>query len=264
MKKIFVNGNIIINTPVFCYKELTALSDPIDDADEYIDGDIEYNDDNPQSIFNEYYASLGISSYCLGVEYFFRTIDDVYLNFTEKISDIRELLALEMTNDKTKGIINRLSYVSIVAAMETFICDTLLVFIVRDEDIYNKSICYIQEKSSYSEKEKIQKMLEKGLNTELERYIIDEIMKKPFSRIDIIKEMFKYIIDISVHNVNGVMNSILYNRHLIAHKNGRKKDGSYIKIEIDDLETVITDISTFVKTIYDDAKATELQIIKSY
>lgn len=254
MKIIFVNGNILINTPKFHYKEITAYAEPITNADEYINDDIEYNESNPQSIFNEYYASGGIAAYESGIEYLFRTIDDVYSNFIDKIGDIKEVIAFDKPNSKIEGIINRLSYVSIVAAMETFMCDTLLVFVVNNEDMYNKAICYFQENSSDSEQEKIQKFKKDKKITELEQFVIEKIMHEAFSNIPIIKKIFKAIAGKSVQNTNGIMNNILLTRHLIAHKNGRKKDGEYIVVTIDDLETVINNISSFVKSIYNSVK----------
>lgn len=254
MKRIFVNGNIIINTSKFHYKEITAYADFITNADEYLNGDIEYNDSNPQSIFNEYYASGEVTSFHLGVDYLFRNIDDVYFNFIDRISDIEEVIAFDKPNLKIEGIINRLLYVSIVAAMETFMCDALLVFIVNDEDMYNKAIFYFLQKSSEQERIKIQKFKEDKSIIELEQFVIEKIMRETFSNISIIKGLFKAIAGKSVKNTNGIMNGILYKRHLFAHKNGRKKDGGYILVSIDDLQTAIRDISFFVKNIYDSIK----------
>ena len=43
-----------------------------------------------------------------------------------------------------------------------------------------------------------------------------------------------------------------YKRNLLAHKNGRKKDGSYMNITKDDLNILVEDSKTFVRQIMEE------------
>ena len=67
--------------------------------------------------------------------------------------------------------------------------------------------------------------------------------------IDTIKDILKELFKVSIIDTNGKMKKHFYYRNLLAHRNGRKKDGGYINITNEELKSLITDTQSIAKQI---------------
>lgn len=253
-KKIYVDGGILITTPYFrCAGGGAKFVTPPEGAEvletnvtnEY-GSYLEINDKYPQSIFNEYYAATFFTTLHQWAEFFHRDYIEAYNDYLRRIEDINEVIDIEGLSAKQRIIVNRLSYISIVASLETFICDTVLTKITRDEDAFNK---YFESTPlSDDEKKKRQKLKDDNLG-KWEQCVIEDVMKTAFGNIKTIKKTYKDVFNISINDTGSKMKTHFYERNLLAHKNGRKKDNSYMNITKEDLNTLVTNSKTFVEQI---------------
>ncbi|KAA5403136.1 HEPN domain-containing protein [Bacteroides cellulosilyticus] len=256
-KKIYVNGGILITTPYFRYAGGGALYSTPPEGAEMIETNttdengsyLEINDEHPQSIFNEYYAATFFTTFHMWADFFHRDYTDAYNDYLERIDNTNEVINIENLNIKQQNIVNRLLYVSIVASLETFICDIVLTKITRDEEAFYKYF----ESRPYSDKKKEEMLKLKDDNIgKWEQCVIEEVMKTVFSNIKTIKDVYKDVFNISISDTGGKMKMHFYKRNLLAHKNGRKKDGSYMNITKDDLNILVEDSKTFVRQIMEE------------
>lgn len=253
-KKIYVNGGILIDTPFFVCREGGALfteqpeGAEVMETNSIIEGHpcLTIDDNNPQSIFNEYYAKNFFTSHYMGAEFYCKSYDEAYKDYMQRILDIQEVIGIKGLNIKQRKIVNRLSYINIVASLETFICDTILTKITGDEDVFMN---FFDRIPSGTEKEKMQKLREENLIGKWEQKVLEYVMKTSYSNIDTIKDAYKDIFNISISDSEGKMKKAFRNRHKLAHRNGRKKDNSYINISNEELDLLINDSNYFIKQI---------------
>lgn len=249
-KKIYINGGVLIDTPFFVCRGYGALfteqpeGTEIMETNSIIEGHpcLTIDDNNPQSIFNEYYAKSFFTSRYMGAEFYYKSYDEAYKDYLQRILDIQEVIGIKGLNIKQRKIVNRLSYINIVASLETFICDTVLTKITGNEDvfmnIYDKIPCG-------TEKNKMQNLREENLIGKWEQAVIEYVMKISYSNIDTIKRIYKDIFNISIVDLDGKMKEAFRNRHKLAHRNGRNKDNSYINITNEKLEALMVNINVF-------------------
>ncbi|WP_024995196.1 HEPN domain-containing protein [Phocaeicola paurosaccharolyticus] len=252
-KKFYVKGGILVNTPYFnsndvgCFYTKQPKDTEIMETNTTIEGIpcLLIDNENPQSIFNEYYAKDFFTSYYSGAEFYYKSYREAYNDYISRITDIKEIIQIENLNDKQKMIVNRLSYLNIVASIETFVCDTLLTKITEKEDLFMDYFNTIEPKR----KEEMKNLLDNGQIGKWEQSVIDYVIKTSYCNIDTIKNMYKDVFNVLIVNTNGVMNKIILNRNKLAHRNGRNKDGSYINISNQELETLINNSKNFVDQI---------------
>ena len=251
-KKIYVEGNILINTPYFKSPEAGAYFPNPPEGAEIIEakclknGTLEINEENPQSIFNEYFAKYEFASYYEGAEFLYKTFQDVYKDYNERINDIKEVINLDVELNKHQEILNRLFYINIVASLDTFVADIIVTKVIESEDTfcrYYNSI-YLNKDT----RESLNTMQKKQIG-KWEQKIIERIMEKSYVNIKTIKSVLNDLFHIIVIDKDDKMGSHFCKRHLLAHKNGRKKNGKYLVFSQNDLSTLISDSNEFVEQI---------------
>lgn len=251
-KKIYVNGGILITTPYFAYRGAGARYGYMDDAEIVEvnaiteDGEpyLEISDEHPQSIFNEYYAKTFFTT-LHGIASYFRTsYFESYDILRDKLNEVKDVINdISKFSKEKQYIFYRMCYINIVASLDTFICDIIISKIIQDENLfssYAEQFCKNCKKNNAEESEDIGRW---------EQEIIDAIMRTSYGNIDTIKDVLKFLFQISVTDFNGKIKQHFRNRNNFAHRNGRKKDGSYITITKDDILTLIFDVKSFAKQI---------------
>lgn len=253
-KKIYVNGGILIDTPFFvcrgggCYFTEQPEGTEVMETNSVIEGHpcLKIDINNPQSIFNEYYAKEFLTSYYTGAEFYYKSYNEAYEDYLQRTLDIQEVIKIKGLNTKQRKIVNRLSYINIVASLETFICDTILTKITGDEDVFMNVFDRIPPGT---EKNKMQNLREANLIGKWEQAVIEYVMKTSYSNVDTIKKTYRDVFNASISDLKGKMKAIFMYRHKLAHRNGRNKDNSYINISNEELDMLITDINDFIKQI---------------
>lgn len=256
-KIIYINGGILINTPYFkcpnagAYYDNPPFGAEIWQPNKIDENGYEYleiNDEYPQSIFNEYYAKYEFASYYTGVEFLYKSFQDAYDDYLRRIKEVKEVFKIKGLTTNQRIIINRLSFISIIASLETFICDTILTAVTNFEDIF-ENYCEIIPFNQL--KFKICEIRGKDFMGVLEQRIIEYIMKQSYSNIVTIKDAYKKVLNFSIVDKDGKIAEHFRTRHKLAHRNGRNKDGSYIEISNENLDILISDLEDFVNQVMD-------------
>ena len=251
-KKIYVEGDILIATPFFKFSNAGAyyLSPPegaeIIKEEELKNSTLIIDEENPQSIFNEYFARGGFTSYYEGAEFLYNIFQDVYNDYCERIADIKEVINHKVESSKHQEILNRMYYMSIVTSVDTFVSDIIVTKVIESEDTFHK-----YSNSQFlpkTKKEYLSKLRKKNIG-KWEQEIIECIMEGSYTRVKRIRKILKDLFHVNFKDRSNKMSSHFSNRNRIAHKNGRIKDGSYLAISKNDLSTLISDSNEFVEEI---------------
>lgn len=263
-KSIYVNGGVAIMTPFFKYQDAGTQYDTPPDGSEQIECNsqiegepcIIIEEDNAPSIFNSYYAKTFFSTLCKWAPFLHKTYSDCYKEYQDRIADAIELTTISNTSQKVEQILLRQIYLSIIASVDTFICDTILTKVTSNKaDFYTYFQKQIQSKGTEAAKAQRQDALNKMWNNNemgnAEQMIFDNVLKVSYTNIDRIKLIYKQLFSISICDTNGKMKEHFMIRHVLAHRNGRKKDGHLYEFSKTEITTLIEDANAFVKQIMD-------------
>lgn len=249
-KKIYVEGNILIKTPFFSTPNAGAcFPNPPEGAeiikeDELKNGTLIIDEENPQSIFNEYFARGGFASYSKGAEFLYKTFHDVYDDYLERIGDIKEVIDLDVKSNKHQKILNRMYYMSIVASVDTFVSDIIVTKVIESKETFHEY--YNSRALPKNKKDALSELYGNNQIGKWEQDIIEFIMRKSYANFKAIKGAFNDLFNVTINDKDNKMETHFHNRHIIAHKNGRKKNDEYLVFLQEDLFELIEDSNKFV------------------
>lgn len=266
-KKIYVNGGVVIKTSFFRYQDAGASYDTPPEGCEQIEckDQIEgqpciiIKEDCAPSIFNEYYAKTFFSTLYEWAPFLHKTYNDCYTEYKNNITEISELMAINGISKQVENTLLRQVFISIIAAVDTFVCDTILTRISDDkESFYTYFRKIILDKCpkdmKTKKKEALERMWNKNEMDSAEQEVFDNVLNTSYSNIKTIKELYKLLFGISVYDTDGKMKKHFRTRHLIAHRNGRKKSGEYYNCSKDKIKDLIADANDFIHQIVDKLK----------
>lgn len=249
IKKFFVDGGILVKTPYFRYNnggagfgegavqdaKPLATNRKSKDYGEYLLID----DNNPQSIFAEYYARTFFSTGYLWAPMFNNTYEDCSREFNRKIREIEMLLSLGDHVDvrNVKNLLLRQSMLSVMSAMDTFIADIVLTKITNDIEAFFKYAYAFVLKPDVE------------IIPIIEQRVIDSVLRRSFMNKQVIKDTFSVLFGIPDFLVESSVNNLIIHRHLLAHRGGRKKDGTYLTITRYDVSHAVNAVSGFVNQV---------------
>ncbi len=251
IKKFFVDGGILVNTPYFRYFSggagfvEGAIQDAIPLATNRKSKDYgEYlliDDNNPQSIFAEYYARTFFSTGYLWAPMFNKTFKECSEEFNRKIREIEMLLSLSDRVDvvNVRNLLLRQSMLSVMSAMDSFIADIVLTKIINDKEAFSKYAYAFVLKSDVK------------ITPEIEQGVIDSVLRRSFMNKRILKDTFSVLFGSPDFMVESNVNDLIIHRHLLTHRGGRKKDGTYLTITRDDVCHAINVVNDFVNQVLD-------------
>lgn len=249
-KKFFVDGGILVNTPYFRYLNGGAGFDElaIPDAEPLAtnrksqdDGEYLLIDDrHPQSIFAEYYARTFFTTGYLWAPMFCKTYDACRREFKRNIEEIDILLSLSdhVDAESAHNLLLRQSIVSVMSAMDTFLADIVLTKITSDEGAFYKyAFSFVLKSEDYFE-----------IDPETEQRVINSVLRRSFMNKQTIKETFLVLFDMEME-IEGSVEHLISNRHLLVHRCGRKKDGMHMIISRNDVSDAIKIVEGFVDKV---------------
>ncbi len=243
-KKIYVDGGILVNTLYFTCKDAGCkFKTQPEDTELIIPNDtvngepcLIIDDDNPQSIFNEYYAKTFLTFVYGASGYIKNNYLDCYNEYTDAINALIKLTDSVSNLDKNiESTLYKMIYLNVISALDALICSILLVRLVRNETAFN---VYADKMFSKSLKQKLEKLKLENREGKREQLIIENILKTSFTSNDTIKDAMK-IAGFDISNVDlGSMSEHFKNRHILVHRNGKRKDGEYMIISDKELKDV--------------------------
>ena len=251
-KKIYVNGSILIKTPYWRSKGGGLSIKPPEDSatiecNDYVEGHhcLTITENQAPSIFNAYYAKEHYTSLYISAGIFHNDFRDNYIEFKTHLSDTQELANIQAPNTHLQQIIYRHAFLSVIAALDTFVCDTILTKITQDKNSFITYVRTFMGKNSNSLYQRLQDMWNNNLVGSTEQKIINHVLRSTYCNFQYIRKIYQTLFNFTIPD-NNYLKAAFTNRHLIAHKNRRQKDGSQLTIESGDISTLISEVNSFV------------------
>lgn len=250
--KVYVEGGILVNTPYLKYKEAGAFYTDAPEGSIVIPTNVEdengkhllIDEAHPQSIFDEYYAQTWFTATTIGTPIFHMSIADAYNQYRKSISEYKLLLNENFSDEAKAQAMFKLVHTGVLASLDTFILDCILSKVLNDEDSFKGFASKIlKDKTADAERTREERI-------KWEHDTIDKILKSSYSNMDTIRDVLKLLYNVSLTDKNGHVKVHIYVRHLIAHRNGRRKDGSIISISTKEINEIICNVSDLVEQIY--------------
>lgn len=257
MKTYYVKGGILVDTPFFRNWEVTAGVGDIDASgietlptNRKLDSGEPYlliDDKNHQSIFANFIAASFFTTGYMWAPLFSRQYSDAFFEFSERLNEARQLMAVGETESgrEIQAMISRNAVSVIFTAYDTFIADIILTRIITDED------AFYYFASKYSRWGSVKNNIAKSNNAIAEQNLIDEILSTSYCSTQnnveaIVQDLFGFGI-----NITAQLKDLFEKRHLLVHRGGRRKDGSYLSYSQEEFEYVYKTFHDFVSEIVD-------------
>ena len=252
-EKVFINAKVLVKGGSFLTKNIVMNA-----SDEYKEGAkiVEANDEEKKTFeikdfygspYVDYYVSGDVTIQDGGVQLTPEMLSDNLLERTQEgLDEIRELLSIQLSNDKLYSLFYREQHTAIMAEFENF----LYCMILR-ELIYNKDILLNNVRTFEYGKDKLD--LKEGFNkTDNDLF---EFLKVRFSEIvyhrfvDVVllyKIVFKKDITASIEKIKGEVGK----RHNIVHRNGRYLNGELDKLSKEEVVSFLNNTEESIKNIW--------------
>ena len=237
-KKIYVNGGIVIETPFFCHGNVGCLYTTPPEGSEKMECNDEVKgqpsivvtEEKAPSIFNEYYAKTFFSTRYCWADFLRNDFEQDYKDYQSRIENIKEMLELlEFASERQKKILLRLAYGNVLTAFDSYVGDTILSKITHSKksfEAYEKKC--VKNKDLHA---RLQKMWNENAMDSAEQEVINKV------------------------DEGNKMAGYFQKRHLIFHRNGKRKDGTYVPESEEEIKDLIDDTNAFVKQINDKISA---------
>lgn len=256
-KIIYVNGSIIVDTQYFVPKDIgVGYSEPpvgaivVEPTDE-VEGVkcLLIDDDHPQSLFNEYYAKDGTVSASLAASY----VTSSYLNsihlYRKRIGETIDVIkrASEWPAAE-KDLLYKMAYVSILTALDAFICYVMLKRSLDDEVLF-KDVMY--KLAPKSKKDKWDELIAGEKDGEWEQDAIRFVQETSLLNTEKVDDAFKKVKFKRLEYDRDRMDGIFRKRHLLVHRNGRQRNDEEFVVTYEILKDLVDACHTLVGAIFD-------------
>jgi hypothetical protein len=167
-----------------------------------------------------------------------------YENFVGSLANIEKLLETEV-DASLSNCLNRLLYVNVITALETYLSDAFINTVVPNSKLMRRFIEttpeFQTEKIAMSDLFKAMEEIESNAK----RYLGNVV----WHHLERVKPMYRATLEVDFPaDVGDIFRAILI-RHDIVHRNGKTKDGVEINSTIGDIQTLIAVARAFVQQI---------------
>ena len=268
-KTVYVNGTIVVKTKFFAPLEIgCGYPSPPDGADviepsDVVDGcqSLIIDDDHPQSLFNEYFASGDVTFNEVLSSYLSASCLECINVYKQRLTEICEVIKKVSDWDTPeKTLVYKMAYVNMLTALDAFICYILLTRSVQEEQLFESFANSIAPKRT---RERWQCLREKGQVGEWEQDAIKQVMEKSFINSNTIDESFKMVRYDRLDYDRVEADKYFRIRHIIVHRNGRQKDDKELEVTYQLLANLVNECHTIVGAIFDSVCITLDRELKS-
>jgi hypothetical protein len=165
-------------------------------------------------------------------------------NFVGALADIEKLLETEV-DASLSNCLNRLLYVNVITALETYLSDAFINTVVPNSRLMRRFIEttpeFQTEKIAMSDVFKAMEEIE----SKAKRYLGDVV----WHHLERVKPMYRATLEVDFPADAGDIFRAILIRHDIVHRNGKTKDGVEISITKGDIQTLIAAARAFVQQI---------------
>jgi len=176
---------------------------------------------------------------------------DFLQKFKDELENLKQLSSLKTPDSKTKDILNRQIFISVIGTMETFLSDAFINLTFDNEDYFKNFIeTHPEFKKQKFELREIYKEYEK-LEETAKRVMLDTI----YHNLPTVSLMFAGTFKIEFPTIKEVYELVL-KRHDLVHRNGKTKEGNPVDMDEKAINDLIEKVTKFI-----DEVATKLKIV---
>lgn len=262
-KNIYVDGGIVITTPFFRYQDGGAFfqMQPPDTelmaCNDFLDGKpiLYIGKKSTPSMFNRYYAKEGFAAKYTWAYYFHKDYEDDYDEYIARIEEVKELMNVSNVTPDIYNIIMRQAYLGVIAALDTFVCDTILTKITQDKDAFylyfdKFYLKRFMKEDQQKKRDELDKMWINNEQGEIEQDVISKVLDDSYCNMSTIASIYDKLFGITICDTSGKIGKHFEYRHRIVHRNGRNKgSGELDVITIDAVTILILNVNAFVNQI---------------
>ncbi len=268
-KIVYVNGTIVVKTKFFAPLEMgCGYSTPPEGAEviepsDSIDGCrcLIIDDDHPQSLFKEYYASGDVSFGEVLSSYLSASCIECIEVYKQRLTEICEVIKkVSEWKAPEKALVYKMAYVNILTALDAFICNILIARSVTDE---KRFIQLTNSIAPRAKKEMWQRMRDRGELGEWEQDAIRQVLEKSFINSETIDKSFKMVRFIRLEYDRKEADRFFRIRHVIVHRNGKQRDDTELDVSYQLLADLVTECHTIVGAIFNSVCITLNRELKS-
>lgn len=268
-KTIYVNGDIIVKTKFFVPKEMGCGYRTPPEGAEFVEASTDYegvrcmliDDEHPQSLFNEYYAKEGISADSIASSYLSASIVEIINIYKERVGEACEVIKrVADWDDRSRCLVYKMAYVNLLTALDAFICYVLLTRCTRDEGLFDALMKSLAPKSK---KDKWHRLKTEGKDGEWEQDAIKYVLTTSFLDTEKIDKAFMKAGLVKLDYDRQELESFFTLRHVIVHRNGRRRDDSETVVTYDLLKKMLNACYDLVGAIFDSVCITLSEELKN-
>lgn len=254
VKKVYVEGSILINTSDFKYEGAGALFDIPEDAEiikpnDMIDGVpfLVIDDKRPQSMFNEYYATGGFTTLYCWSYYLNSNYQIAYKNYENRKDEIECLLeGAKMLTPRQQELTYKLLLLNVVTLFDAFVCETIVSRITSSKECFDNYYAKFYDSLTKNKQQHFNK-LDRG---KLEQEVVSSILERSYANVDRVNQIYSSVYGFELGLCRDSDIDLLFQwRHRIVHRNGREKDGSFHQFVDKDVRKAITITTLVIETI---------------
>ncbi|EIK65016.1 HEPN/Toprim-associated domain-containing protein [Pseudomonas brassicacearum] len=165
-----------------------------------------------------------------------------YEIFNTSLLDIKALTTLSPENP----ILARLLYAAVITAMETYLSDTLKKQVINREAIKRK---FVRNHDGFKDKKFTTSAIFEKLAT-LNEDIISEIDKISFHNLDRTPGLYKSVLSTNFPETHlPELKIAINNRHDIVHRNGKSSHDKILRLDMNDVDSLIGLVDDCIKHI---------------
>lgn len=172
------------------------------------------------------------------------TKNDFYNEFLKETQNIFRLNQIKIIDIDLNSAMKRQLFIAVITSLETFLSETIISFINKDEKILRSFV------ESYPSL-KSRKIKFNNIFGEYDRIRITvntELFKISYHNLSVVRNLYKNTINIDFPEISEIMKAVNI-RHDLVHRNGKTKEGGNIKIDNSTIENLINQVISFVESI---------------
>ncbi|HWS86146.1 MAG TPA: hypothetical protein VN282_04245 [Pyrinomonadaceae bacterium] len=168
---------------------------------------------------------------------------EYYRTFSEEISSLRRLNAVEVPDPRDLRTLRRQTYIGAITCLETYLSDAFINNVLSKEKFLE---------SFFSNYDFGDKKLEMGKLYDYARRVRDiaksEMLDVMYHNLPKVSNIYKAVLDVEFPKFQAVARAIS-TRHDLVHRNGKTKDGDDVHIDEEVVAAVIAEVEGFVTEV---------------
>jgi hypothetical protein len=168
----------------------------------------------------------------------------LFQTFKSSIDNLQKLNEIDLNSNELNSILKRQIYTGIVAAMETFLSDTMINITLSDKNLIRNFVesCPDFAKQKFELREIFIEY--NKLHNTIRNVLLDTI----YHDLRKVREMYRSTFKIEFPDIAEPIKCVLI-RHDLVHRNGKSKDGVLLNIDTEQVSKSIKTINLFVTGI---------------